>query len=87
MSGNRNVEPLNHYIEIVEIGTRFHSSPDVTITYMPRSECKVRQNRGRILSTKTTIKVESQNGKTFKIVRHPNGEYKAKTFFTWVNRV
>ena len=37
MSGNRNVEPLNHYIEIVEIGTRFHSSPDVTITYMPRS--------------------------------------------------
>ena len=28
---------------------------------------------GRIVSTKTTIKVESQNGKTFKIVRHPNG--------------
>lgn len=37
MSGNENVEPLNHYIETVDIGTAFHRSPDVTITYMPRS--------------------------------------------------
>ena len=30
-------EPLNHYIEIVDVGTWFRSTPDVTITFMPKS--------------------------------------------------
>ena len=51
------------------------TSFDLSIFHWYKSclDCKVKQNMGRILSTKTTIKVESLNGKTFKIVRHPNG--------------
>ena len=30
-------EPPNHRIEIVDVGTWFRSTPDITITYMPRS--------------------------------------------------
>lgn len=30
-------EPSNHYEEIVDVGTTFRSTPDFTITYMPKS--------------------------------------------------
>ena len=30
-------EPQNHHMEIVDVGTWFRSTPDVTITYTPKS--------------------------------------------------
>lgn len=79
-------EPPNHYIEIVDVGTWFRSTPDITITFMPKSDCKVKNGAGKIIGTKRTITIETRNGSTFRITRYANGEYKAKSWFTWVNR-
>lgn len=94
MTGVQKDDPYNEFVEEVRIGTTCRSAA-VTLIFDSRSGDFNARN-GRIInktpqrinrSTPTTLTVESNGGSTYVVSRHPRGDYKAETMWTWVDRV
>jgi len=85
MTGFGTDEPYQNFVEVVDIGTWFNSTPDVRLTYTPSSR-DFQVQSGVVKEISTRITVVSDTGSTYTITRHPRGKYEANSWFTWVSR-